>query len=106
MTQFLAQYHIAGIVIGLGSFLIIGLFHPVVIKGEYYFGQKTKWGFLAGGLTMLALSLWVSDLVTSILLGVAAFSCFWGILEVKEQAKRVRKGWFPENPNRRDRKTS
>ena len=25
-----------GILIGLATFLIIGLFHPLVIKGEYY----------------------------------------------------------------------
>ena len=29
-----------GVVIGLCTFLIIGLFHPIVIKGEYYFGTK------------------------------------------------------------------
>lgn len=26
-----------GILIGLYSFLLIGLFHPIVIKAEYYF---------------------------------------------------------------------
>ena len=29
-----------GILIGLATFLIIGLFHPLVIKGEYYFGTR------------------------------------------------------------------
>ena len=27
----------SGILIGLASFLLIGLFHPIVIKCEYYF---------------------------------------------------------------------
>lgn len=27
-----------GIVIGLVCFIIIGVFHPVIIKGEYYYG--------------------------------------------------------------------
>ncbi|MDE7418663.1 MAG: DUF4491 family protein [Muribaculaceae bacterium] len=36
------------------------------------------------------------------LLGVTAFSCFWSILEVKEQRERVRKGWFPANPKRNE----
>ena len=30
-----------GILIGLISFLSIGLFHPLVIKGEYYFSKKS-----------------------------------------------------------------
>jgi peptide methionine sulfoxide reductase MsrA len=33
-------------------------------------------------------------------MGVIAFSCFWSILEIFEQAKRVAKGWFPANPKR------
>ena len=32
-----------GILIGLATFLIIGLFHPLVIKGEYYFGTRCWW---------------------------------------------------------------
>ena len=28
--------HWEGIIIGISTFLIIGLFHPVVIKAEYY----------------------------------------------------------------------
>ena len=35
MIEFLQNYHLAGIVIGLCTFLVIGLFHPLVIKGEY-----------------------------------------------------------------------
>ena len=40
MIEFLQNYHLAGIVIGLCTFLVIGLFHPLVIKGEYYFGVR------------------------------------------------------------------
>ncbi len=29
---------LTGALIGLGTFLIIGLFHPIVIKAEYYTG--------------------------------------------------------------------
>lgn len=29
-----------GVIIGLASFLIIELLHPVVIKSEYYIGKK------------------------------------------------------------------
>lgn len=85
-----------GLLIGLCSFLIIGLFHPLVIKGEYYFGQKCRWWFFAAGVIMCAASVLVSDLIVSILLGVTAFSCFWSVKEVKDQKARVEKGWFPK----------
>ena len=29
--EFLMQYHLLGLVIGIATFLIIGLFHPVVV---------------------------------------------------------------------------
>ena len=29
-----------GIIIGISAFLIIGIFHPIVVKGEYYFSKK------------------------------------------------------------------
>lgn len=35
-----------GLIIGAATFLIIGLFHPLVIKGEYYFGVKIWWMFV------------------------------------------------------------
>ncbi|MBQ0136484.1 MAG: DUF4491 family protein [Bacteroidales bacterium] len=29
-----------GIILGLATFLLIGVSHPIVIKSEYYFGVK------------------------------------------------------------------
>ena len=89
-----------GLLIGIATFLIIGLFHPVVVKAEYFFGTAIWWIFLAFGLIGTAISLVVSDMVISTLLGVFAFSCFWTIKELFEQEKRVEKGWFPKNPKR------
>ena len=40
--DFLVQNNLLGLVIGISTFLIIGLFHPIVIKGEYYLGKKAK----------------------------------------------------------------
>ena len=37
-------------------------------------------------------------LFSGIIVGAALFSCFWGILEMNHQKKRVVKGWFPEKP--------
>lgn len=89
--------------IGLGTFLIIGLFHPLVIKGEYYFGTRCRWAFLLLGAAALGVSLWVGNTTVSALAGVLAFTCFWSIREVYEQKRRVEKGWFPENPKKRSK---
>lgn len=102
MTEFLAQYHLLGLFIGICTFLIIGLFHPVVIKCEYYFGTKCWWWFLILGIAGVAASIIVSDVLWSSLLGVFSFSSFWTIKEIFEQKERVEKGWFPANPNRKD----
>ena len=91
----------SGIIIGIATFLVIGLFHPLVIKAEYYIGVKSWWLFLLLGIVSAAASLFVGNLLLSILLGVVAFSSFWSIGEVFEQKKRVEKGWFPANPNKK-----
>ena len=88
-----------GILIGLATFLIIGLFHPLVIKGEYYFGTRCWWAFLVTGILCAGLSLYVENVYLSIIFGVISFSSFWGILEVFDQRKRVLKGWFPNKPS-------
>ncbi len=90
-----------GILIGAISFLIIGCYHPLVIKGEYYFGVKIWWAFLAAGIIFSVWACLVGSIFWSAILGVAAFSSFWGILEVFHQRRRVEKGWFPKNPNRK-----
>ena len=99
--DFLSDNNLLGLVTGLGTFLIIGIFHPIVIKGEYYFGTRCWWAFLVLGIIFIALSIIVQSVLWSALLGVAGFSCLWSILEIFEQQERVRKGWFPRNPRRR-----
>ena len=81
-----------GLLIGIATFLIIGLFHPVVVKAEYYWGTKCWWIFLVLGIAGTVASLLVES--------VFAFSSFWTIKEVFEQEERVLKGWFPKNPKR------
>lgn len=101
IMQFLQDNHLLGLVIGVSTFLIIGLFHPVVIKCEYYFGTKCWWCFLILGLVGIGLSIWVENVLWSTLLGVFSFSSFWTIKEIFDQKKRVKKGWFPRNPKRK-----
>lgn len=87
-----------GIIVGLATFLIIGLFHPIVIKAEYYLGTKCWWVFLVAGIVFCIMSIVVENLIASTILGVTAFSSFWSIGELFEQKQRVKKGWFPEGP--------
>lgn len=90
-----------GLAIAVATFLTIGVFHPIVIKTEYYFGTRPWWLFLLFGLACIAGSIFVGNMLVSILLGVAGASAFWGIGELFEQRKRVLKGWFPMNPKRK-----
>ncbi|MDY3070553.1 MAG: DUF4491 family protein [Parabacteroides sp.] len=89
-----------GLLIGIVTFLIIGFFHPIVVKAEYYWGTKCWWIFLILGLVGIFLSLFIQSTFWSVVCGVFAFSSFWTIKEVFEQEDRVLKGWFPKNPRR------
>lgn len=100
ITEFLHAWHLEGLAIGMVTFLIIGIFHPLVIKGHYYFGPGVRWAFGAAGVAMCAVSLLADGLIFSALTAVVAFSCFWSIKEVTEQEERVARGWFPANPRR------
>ena len=68
-----------GIIIGISTFLIIGLFHPVVIKAEYYWGTRCWWIFLVLGILGIIGALLVDNILISSLLGVFAFSSLWTI---------------------------
>ncbi len=91
-----------GIVLGASVFLIIGIFHPIVIKMEYYWGKRSWWVLLLGGIIFCILSLFTTNQTLSAIWGATAFSCFWSIHELFEQEQRVLKGWFPMNPKRKD----
>lgn len=103
ITQILTETHLLGLAIGLCTFLIIGLFHPVVIKFHYRFGTGCWWWFLILGIICVALSLWIDSLFWAAIAGVTGFSSFWTIKEIFDQEKRVERGWFPANPRRRKR---
>lgn len=96
------ELNYTGIIIGVATFLIIGLFHPLVIKGEYYFGVKCWWAFLLAGITTIAASFFVEEVVWSSLLAVFGASSLWGIGELFHQRKRVEKGWFPKREKRKE----
>lgn len=90
-----------GIIIAVATFFIIGVFHPIVIKSEYYWGVKCWPLFAIAGTALLAASLFIADVLTASIIGVTGCSALWSILEIFEQRERVRKGWFPMNPKRK-----
>lgn len=94
--------NILGILVAIITFLIIGLFHPIVIKTEYYFGTRVWWVFALVGFVCLGCSLFVEHILLSSTLGVIGCSSYWSILELFQQRERVSKGWFPKNPNRKE----
>ena len=87
-----------GPLIGLATFAVIGIFHPIVIKTEYYFGTRPWWVFLLAGIGAIVGAFFIENVFAASLLSVTGFSCLWSILELFEQRQRVRKGWFPKGP--------
>jgi hypothetical protein len=97
----MTSIHLDGLLIGIITFLIIGLFHPIVVKAEYYWGTTCWWIFLIWGILGVIACLFIESVLISAICGVFAFSSFWSIKEVFEQEERVLKGWFPKNPKRK-----
>lgn len=93
--------HFQGLLLGLATFLVIGIFHPIVIKTEYYFGTRPWWVFLLVGIGGAVGALFIADVFWSALAGIVGFSSLWTIKELFEQEERVEKGWFPRNPKRK-----
>lgn len=93
--------YFSGVFIGVAAFLCIGLFHPIVIKAEYYFTKKIWPLFAVLGIVFLGASMFFENIVLSACMDVAGISFLWSIKELFEQEERVEKGWFPKNPKRK-----
>ena len=96
------ELYFTGIIIAAACFFIIGMFHPIVIKTEYYTGTKYWWLFLVAGIICIVSALFVANAVISAVLGIIGASALWSIKELFEQRDRVKKGWFPMNPKRKN----
>ncbi|MBO7347687.1 MAG: DUF4491 family protein [Bacteroidaceae bacterium] len=92
-----------GLIIAVVTFLIIGAFHPIVIKSEYYWGVKCWPVFALVGIILLGISLFVQNVLLAAIIGITGCSSLWSVLEIFEQRERVRKGWFPMNPKRKNK---
>lgn len=92
------ELYYTGIIIAVSTFFIIGLFHPIVIKTEYYTGTRFWWVFLLLGIATIIAAFRIENVLISALHGVFGASCLWSIGELFEQKHRCEKGWFPKNP--------
>ena len=97
--------HIGGLLVGIFTFLIIGAFHGVVVKTEYYFSKRVWPVFLIHGIFFLGLSLRIANTAAGSIVAVLGVTFLWSIKELFEQEERVKKGWFPANPKRKQKDT-
>ncbi|MDR0420726.1 MAG: DUF4491 family protein [Prevotellaceae bacterium] len=80
--------YISGLIVGASVFLLIGLFHPLVVKAEYYLGKKKLkpiFGLIFLISTVMSL---FTNVLLSIYLGCFGFACLWSVFEVDRQEKR------------------
>ena len=89
-----------GFAFGILTLLIIGLGFVWVIRGERYLGYLW-WPYVMGfGILLILVSLVVSSIWISAILGAFGASLIWGSTELKEQAIRAEVGWYPFNPRK------
>ena len=55
------EIYFTGIIIAISTFLIIGLFHPLVIKVEYHTGTRYWWVFLVIGILSVGVALFIEN---------------------------------------------
>ncbi len=89
-----------GLFAGFLTLLIIGLGFPIVIYGERLLGYLWWPYFMAAGLALVALSLFVHNDWLSVVIAVLGATLAWGSTELKEQAVRAELGWYPSNPDK------
>ncbi|MHB9054581.1 MAG: DUF4491 family protein [Paludibacteraceae bacterium] len=78
---------------GAAAFLIIGFFHPIIIRGEYYFGKKIRKLFSITGIILTVQ-------------GIAEFTCLWSIHNIPEQEQQVKVVGFPKSPKKKIKYTT
>ncbi len=89
-----------GLLIGIATFLIIGLGFPLVIHGERIFGYLCWVYMMSIGVLLIVISIFVNINWLSAIIGILGATFVWGSTELKEQAVRTELGWYPFNPNK------
>ena len=70
-----------GIVTAVICFVCIGIFHPIVIKAEYYLSARCWPLFLLAGIVFLAASLMIGNLYLAGAGGPPGSTCPWSTRE-------------------------
>ena len=83
----------AGVMLGLITFIMIGVLHVAVVKIERIWGSQLWPAFVILGLLLGLWSLFVDDVFISALLGVNGFLFAWSGPELKKQKERVEHGY-------------
>jgi len=79
----------AGIIVGIYTFIMIGVLHFAVVKIELVIGSHIWPWFIVLGLVFGVASVMVSDVLASALLGVSGFLLAWSGPELRKQKERV-----------------
>ena len=67
------QVNMEGVVVGIVALVMIGVFHPIVIKCEYYFSHRIWPLFLAAGIGFLLAALFTEGMLSMICLLYTSF---------------------------------
>lgn len=94
--------NITGILLGLFTILVIGAGFVWVIKLEYYVGARAAKAVSALGAAVILASLFMPGFASAAIVGILGGTLVWGGMELPLQAKRVKQGLFPANPNRQE----
>ena len=79
----------AGLIIGVYTFVIIGILHVAVVRVERVIGAHIWPGFVVLGAVCGGASLMTVDVLASALLGVSGFLFAWSGPELRKQRERV-----------------
>ena len=93
--------HFEGLIIAISSFFIIGIFHPIVIKAEYYFGTRIWPVFAIFGTVILGIDLLIQNAILQAIFGVLGCT-FFGVFTshfIRKSASS--EGGFPNAPRQR-----
>lgn len=90
-----------GLIVGIGTFLLIGVFHILVIKREFYFGKESWLVFAGAGIVAVALSTVIQNETASALVAVFGITCLWSIKELFEQENTGQKRLVSEQPEQK-----
>jgi len=86
----------AGVITGLTTFALIAVLHVLVVKIEFHVGSHV-WPFFAFlGIAFMGASVFASDVMNSVILGITGFLLAWSAPELIKQKERVEKGWYPK----------